>query len=68
MCIRDRLNDPLLLLLDEPCANLDKEGIEVVYRFAEEQRKKGMLMVATNEESDLQLCDTLINIEDYKKG
>jgi len=62
------LNDPLLLLLDEPCANLDKEGIEVVYRFAEEQRKKGMLMVATNEESDLQLCDTLINIEDYKKG
>lgn len=61
------LSDPLLLLLDEPCANLDKEGIEVVYRFAEEQRKKGMLMVATNEESDLQLCDTLINIEDYKK-
>lgn len=62
------LNDPLLLLLDEPCANLDKEGIEVVYRFAEEQRNKGMLMVATNEESDLQLCDTLINIEDFKKG
>lgn len=62
------LNDPLLLLLDEPCANLDKEGIEVVYRFAQEQREKGMLMVATNEESDLQLCDSLINIEDYKKG
>jgi heme exporter protein A len=62
------LNDPLLLLLDEPCANLDKEGIEVVYRFAEEQRKKGMLMVATNEESDLQLCDSLINIEDFKKN
>lgn len=61
------LNDPLLLLLDEPCANLDKEGIEVVYRFADEQRKKGMLMVATNEESDLQLCDSLINIEDFKK-
>lgn len=61
------LNDPLLLLLDEPCANLDKEGIEVVYRFAQEQRKKGMLMVATNEESDLQLCDSLINIEDFKK-
>lgn len=62
------LNDPLLLLLDEPCANLDKEGIEVVYRFAQEQREKGMLVVATNEESDLQLCDSLINIEDYKKG
>lgn len=62
------LNDPALLLLDEPCANLDKEGIDVVYGFAEEQRKKGVLIVATNEESDLQLCDTLINIENFKKG
>ncbi len=61
------LNEPQLLLLDEPCANLDKEGIEVVYRFAEEQRKRGMLIVATNEESDLKLCDSLIDIEDFKK-
>jgi len=61
------LNDPALLLLDEPCANLDKEGIDVVYSFAEEQRKRGILIVATNEESDLKLCDTLISIEDYKK-
>lgn len=62
------LNEPQLLLLDEPCANLDKEGIEVVYKFAGEQKEKGMLVVATNEESDLQLCDSLINIEDFKKG
>lgn len=62
------LNEPQLLLLDEPCANLDKEGIEVVYKFANEQRERGMLIVATNEESDLKLCDTLLNIEDYKKG
>ena len=61
------LNEPLLLLLDEPCANLDSEGIDVVYRFSEEQKKNGMLIVATNEESDLQLCDTLINIDDHKK-
>ncbi|CAF3693620.1 unnamed protein product [Rotaria sp. Silwood1] len=61
------LNDPQLLLLDEPCANLDKEGIEVVYKFANQQKEKGMLIVATNEEADLKLCDTLLNIEDYKK-
>lgn len=61
------LNEPALLLLDEPCANLDKEGIDVVYSFAEEQRKKGILIVATNEESDLKLCDSLISIEDFKK-
>lgn len=60
------LNEPELLLLDEPCSNLDKEGIEIVYRFAQEQREKGMLIIATNEESDLQLCDSLLNIEDFK--
>ena len=60
------LNEPKLLLLDEPCANLDTEGIDVVYRFSEEQRKNGMLIVATNESSDLKLCDTLINIDDHK--
>lgn len=61
------LNNPQLLLLDEPCANLDKEGIDVVYRFAEEQRKRGMLIIATNEESDLKLCDSLIDIENFKQ-
>ena len=61
------LNEPALLLLDEPCANLDKEGIDVVYSFAEEQRKKGILIVATNEESDLKLCDSLISTEGFKK-
>lgn len=60
------LNEPELLLLDEPCSNLDKEGIEIVYKFANEQREKGMLIIATNEESDLQFCDSLINIEECK--
>lgn len=60
------LNEPQLLLLDEPCANLDVEGIEVIYTFCEEQKKKGMLIVATNEPSDLKLCDSLLNIENFK--
>ncbi len=60
------LNEPQLLLLDEPCSNLDKDGVEIVYKFAQYQRKNGMLIVATNEESDLTLCDSLVNIEDYK--
>ena len=60
------LNEPELLLLDEPCSNLDKDGIEVVYKYAEKQKQNKMLIIATNEQSDLKLCDTYINIEQFK--
>jgi len=58
--------DPGLLLLDEPRTNLDVEGIDVVYKIAEEQKQKGILIIATNEKEDASLCSQTLNIEDYK--
>lgn len=60
------LNNPPLLLMDEPRTNLDEEGISVVYKIAEEQKEKGILILATNEKEDNELCETRLNIEDYK--
>ena len=60
------LNDPLILLMDEPGTNLDKDGIEIIYNIAEKQKKNGILIIATNENEDTKLCDEKINIEDYK--
>lgn len=60
------INNPPLLLMDEPRTNLDEEGISVVYNIAEEQKKRGVLILATNEKEDNELCDTRLNIEDYK--
>lgn len=40
---------PALLLLDEPTANLDAAGAEIVERIKAEQRARGILVVATNE-------------------
>ncbi|MBW3623485.1 MAG: ABC transporter ATP-binding protein [Armatimonadetes bacterium] len=40
---------PLLLLLDEPTANLDVVGTELVERLRAAQRERGLLVVATNE-------------------
>lgn len=46
------VHSPPVLLLDEPCANLDEEGIRAVRSVMEDQRLHGMLVVATNDSRD----------------
>lgn len=60
------LNEPEILLLDEPRSNLDKAGIDMIYEISDEQKKKGILIIATNDEDDKELCDSILSIEDYK--
>ncbi|MDZ4711984.1 MAG: ABC transporter ATP-binding protein [bacterium] len=60
------MTQPEILLMDEPRTNLDKQGIELIQKISDEQKNKGILIVATNEDSDKRLCDNSINIEDYK--
>jgi heme exporter protein A len=61
------LKNPLILLLDEPRTYLDTEGIDAVYKIAEQQKENGILIIATNESEDTNLCEEKINIEDFKK-
>ena len=56
------LNQPQILLLDEPTSNLDSEGIETVYQLMEEQKSDKILIIATNDESDLKFGDQQIAI------
>ncbi|MCW5942236.1 MAG: ABC transporter ATP-binding protein [Fimbriimonadaceae bacterium] len=41
--------EPSLLVLDEPGAGLDEAGRDVVQKVCEEQRARGVLVVATND-------------------
>jgi len=50
------LHRPRLLILDEPTANLDSDGVEVVKTIAQEQRKIGILVVATNDKAEAAWC------------
>ena len=50
------LHSPHILLLDEPTSNLDKDGISVVTDIANEQKKSGILIIATNDEYEKSLC------------
>jgi heme exporter protein A len=55
---------PSILFLDEPMANLDSEGMEMVRGVLREQRSKGMLVVATNEVNDVDTFDQKVNLDD----
>ncbi|MFO7448454.1 MAG: ABC transporter ATP-binding protein [Ignavibacteriaceae bacterium] len=60
------MHSPQLIILDEPTSNLDEEGKNSVYKIIEEEGKKAIVIVASNEKSDLQLCTNLIKLEEYK--
>ncbi len=56
------LHQPEILLLDEPTITLDEEGREIVYEVMNEQRKKGLLVVATNEKEDIVGIEKIIEL------
>ena len=58
---------PSLLLLDEPSANLDAGGREMVERIVREQRERDrLLVVATNRPDEADRYDRQLRIEDHR--
>lgn len=51
-----------ILLLDEPSANLDDIGRERVAALIQNQRARGVTLLATNDERDLGWCDGTISV------
>ena len=47
------IHRPPVLILDEPMSNLDADGITIVRQIMQEQRAEGILVVATNDRTDL---------------
>jgi heme exporter protein A len=56
------LHRPAVLLLDEPTSNLDDDGIQVVKQIVTEQKKNGLLIIATNDETEANWCEQQINV------
>jgi heme exporter protein A len=54
------------LIFDEPTSNLDSEGKDTVYKLIENEKKEKCILIASNEESDLLLCNQLLAVEDFK--
>lgn len=57
------LHKPPVLILDEPTSNLDAAGIEVVRTIMRNQRERGLLVVATNDLSDIEHYDHRVDLD-----
>lgn len=60
------LHHPEILILDEPTANLDQEGIDVVRKRMKAQTAEGILLIATNEREDLEYVRVFIDLDGRK--
>lgn len=60
------MHSPQLIILDEPTSNLDDEGKNSVYEIVKEEGKKNIVLIASNEKTDLDLCREIIYLEKFK--
>jgi heme exporter protein A len=55
-------HSPSVLMLDEPTANLDNDGIKVVEDVVTEQKRSSILIVATNDSAEAAWCEESIRL------
>jgi len=60
------MHSPKILLLDEPTSNLDDAGKESVYKIIKREGQDKIVVIASNENSDLDLCDIKLKLQDFK--
>jgi ABC-type multidrug transport system ATPase subunit len=60
-------SDTPVLLLDEPCTNLDKAGISTYRRLVEENTDGRLVVISSNDEAEFDFCDTVLDPDQWKK-
>lgn len=59
-------SDTPVLLLDEPCTNLDDAGVMQYRQWIEDYTKDRLVIVASNDAREYFFCEEQITLEDYK--
>lgn len=59
-------SDTALVLLDEPCTNLDTTGIELYHSLIDRYCRNRLVVVSSNDEVEYRFCRERINIADHK--
>jgi ABC-type multidrug transport system, ATPase component len=55
-----------VILLDEPCTNLDEEGIFLYKKLVKNYCEKRLLIVSSNDTQEYDFCEEIIDIRNYK--
>lgn len=59
--------EPPVLLLDEPSANLDANGVKLIHAIIQQASTDGQIVIiATNDADEAASCDDSINVEDFR--
>jgi ABC-type multidrug transport system ATPase subunit len=59
-------SDVPVILLDEPCTNLDVSGFGLYYKWIENYSKNRLLIVSSNDKNEYNFCEEEINLQQYK--
>ncbi len=62
------MEDPKLIILDEPMNSLDESGVEDVRKYILKQKEKGVSLILTSHNKDdiELLCDTVYSMDNGK--
>ena len=60
------IHNPELLIFDEPTSNLDDEGKNSVYRIIEDKSRDSIILIASNDKADLELCSQILDLKAFK--
>lgn len=59
-------SDTPVLLLDEPCTNLDQQGVDQYSSWIQQYGKQRLVVVASNDPREYFFCTEQVNVELYK--
>ncbi len=62
------IHHPELLIFDEPTSNLDDEGKKSVHNIINDKSKENIIIIASNDKSDLDLCSEVLDLKTFKSN
>lgn len=61
-------SDVPILLLDEPCSNLDQQGIELYKRLVLDYSANRIVIISSNDPQEYSFCDEVFSMTDFKSN